>query len=178
MADLFQTHAGIRIDRVGEKSHMRAAARSAGIAVGDAADWEECFNKVFLTLVEPELPRDRPVFITDYPSRIPTLAHTSPGSEFSCRWELYVAGIEIANCYAEETDPMVATRFIQTESLRKRSARTPHPADTFLQSRELPACSGVALGVDRLFMVFQDAPTVQRVIFFPSSDTIPSHEEC
>ena len=177
IAELFLRHSGLDLGALQEPEAMRNASRAVGVQIAPAASWEECFNKVFLSTVEPHIPKDRPVFVTDYPAAIETLAHGSAGKPFAQRWELYLAGVEIANCYSEETDTGIIADIFRRESLRKRTSRTPHPPDTSLTLRNIPPCSGVALGLDRLFMIHEDAPSLERVIFFPASSTISPHEE-
>lgn len=132
--------------------------------------WEDIFQRVFLSCVEPEIPRDRPVFVTQYPARIPTLARRLPGTPWSDRWELYLSGLEVANCFGEERDPERIKTFMDAQAREKERTRlVTHPGDPcFLQPpATLPRCSGVALGVDRLVMHLLGADAIQRVISFP-----------
>lgn len=135
-----------------------------------ASSWEDLFHQIFLSHVEPQLPRDQPVAITRYPAGIPTLARTIPGTPWADRWELYLGGIETANCYGEETDPAVIRQFMEAqqrakgENRRRQGRSDPH----FLQHpHTLPRCSGVALGADRLIMHILQADHINRVISFP-----------
>jgi lysyl-tRNA synthetase class 2 len=137
------------------------------------------FQRVFLTQVEPVLPRDRAVFITRHPAAIPTLARTIPGTPWADRWELYLNGVETANCFGEETDPARIRAFFTAEREKKRRhGRYVHPTDpSFLQPPEtLPECSGVALGVDRLVAARLGRSDIGQVISFPLSDIVASHE--
>lgn len=132
--------------------------------------WEDLFQRVFLTHVEPQLPNDRPVFITRYPAAIPTLARTIPGTPWADRWELYLSGLEVANCFGEETDPARIRKFMERQAAEKR--KTGHREhcwnSDFLQPpATLPRCSGVAMGVDRLVMHILGKESVNRVISFP-----------
>lgn len=161
-----------------------AFRRWAGIDLDDLLDGvaplmspltEEEFQRLFLTEVEPHIPPDRPVFLTSYPALIPTLAKTDPEGRYAERWELYLGGMEIANCYSEETDPEVIDRFIAEEGVIKtKTARVPHPPPkNYLQPpRSLPRSSGVALGVDRLVMYLTGATSIETVIPFSVSTMI------
>lgn len=138
--------------------------------------WEDLFQRIFLSHVEPGLPRDRPVFLTRYPAAVPTLARRIPGTPWADRWELYLGGIEIANCFGEETDPAVIQRFMNHQAQEKHpdqsgtgpACQPPEPWDpSFLQPPALlPPSSGVALGVDRLVMHLLGEDSLQRVISF------------
>lgn len=144
--------------------------RSLAQTIRNDETWEDLFQRVFLSHVEPELPRDRPVFLTEYPAVIPTLARSIPGTPWSDRWELYVSGMEVANCFGEETGPDRIRQFTAHQAEEKRRLRlVTHPRDgQWLQPPGvLPRSSGVALGVDRLVMHLLREDTIQRVISFP-----------
>ena len=85
--------------------NLREAANGAGLATRPDDSYDDLFQRIFLTFVEEQLPTDRPVILTDYPADLPTLARRRRGSAFCERWELYLSGIEVANCYSEERDP-------------------------------------------------------------------------
>ena len=151
---------------------IAAAAKAKGIAVSSGDTWEHIFNKIFLTLVEPSLPPHKPLFLFDYPQLLSTLAKQNGTEPYAQRWELYIAGLELANCYTEETDGSLIDSFIEKEHREKVSARIPHRPDRALSSffkAEYPECSGVALGIDRLLMLFLDQRNISGVIFFPFS---------
>jgi len=85
------------------------------------------------------------------------------------RFEIYLSGLEIANGFSELTDPDEQQRRFEEENRRRRSAgkvACPLP-ERFLESlRHLPESAGIALGVDRLAMIFCDAPSVDGVVAF------------
>lgn len=160
------------------------SAADADVAGGTADPWanpwEELFNLLFVHHVEPRLPADRPLFLTDYPDRIPTLAKKSPQGPWYQRWELYIAGMEIANCYTEETDPAGVNQFFLREKARQEAlyrsrGETPPAVDPEYRRffhQDFPACSGVALGLDRLLMVLAKTSSLGGVIFFPFFDIL------
>jgi lysyl-tRNA synthetase class 2 len=172
MADAFERHAGIRLADCTDDARMVKAARERGLQVSEGTTGEQAFHLAFLDLVEPRLPRDRPVVLTDYPALVPTTARRKPGTPWAERWELYVDGVEIANCYTEETDREALRDLLRNEERRKRSARVAHPADLTLAGvfpPGFPDCTGAALGVDRLEMVFAGGKSLEGVINFPFS---------
>jgi lysyl-tRNA synthetase class 2 len=96
------------------------------------------------------------------------------------RWELYLGGVELANCYSEETDPGEVRRFFTSqEALKRKNALVPHRVDPdywklFLPKpgaggpeRPFPPCSGVALGLDRLVMALAGRSRIDSVLPFP-----------
>lgn len=127
------------------------------------------FEKLLCEQVEPNLGLDRPLFLIDYPASMAALARLSATNPEVCeRWELYIGGLELANCYSELTDAEEQRqRFLQTAELRRRDNREVYPIDeSFMQSLpRLTDCGGVALGLDRLCMVLTDAETIDEVSF-------------
>ena len=110
--------------------------------------------------IEPELGRGKLTFVIDYPESQAALAKikiNSAGCKVAERFELYIEGVEIANGYSELTDPgEYLQRFIDDNNKRENSGIQRAEIDQdFLQAIEkgLPACSGVAMGVDRLMLV-------------------------
>jgi lysyl-tRNA synthetase class 2 len=176
MADAFYRFAGIELESHLSMESLSRAAREMGMRVSEEEGWEDLFQRLFLTHVEPQLPTERPLFLTDYPAAIPTLARQKPGTPWADRWELYFRGQEVANCYGEETNPEEIALFMADEAARKQAHSVePHPVDPgFLQrpGQRLPRCSGVALGVDRLIMTLADLSSLDGVIYFPISDIV------
>ncbi|TVQ41008.1 MAG: hypothetical protein EA384_01390 [Spirochaetaceae bacterium] len=159
-----------------EGTHGLEGGGSAG-AGNDAVDsWEGIFNRIFVDRVEPELPQERPLVLTDYPAQIRTLAQSTPDQRSSRRWELYAGGIELANCYAEERSAETVAQFFAAEAVARRHCRVPHAVDQHFSrwfGEHFPRCSGVALGVDRLVMLLLGEINMSRVILFPESDILP-----
>ena len=171
MAEAFRDLAGLDLAGLGETGALIEAGRSRGVDARDDWTWEQAFHGAFLAAVEPRLPRDRPLVLADWPAAVPTTAKHRQGTPWAERWELYLDGVEVANCYTEETDPAVVARFLADESSRQRTARVVPRVDEGyrrLFADGFPACSGVALGVDRLEMVFHGERSLEGVINFPS----------
>jgi len=174
VCEAFEQYAGIGASAFDGVQQMREAAASAGLSVrpaGDGAEndgesYDDLFQRMFLTFVEENLPTDRPLILTDYPAAVPTLAEQKPGTPFARRWELYLSGIEIANCYSEERDPDRLRSYLQHADDAKRQALVPHPAaDGLVAFSSAPTCSGVALGMDRLLMALTATKEIREVIF-------------
>jgi lysyl-tRNA synthetase class 2 len=121
--------------------------------------------------IEPALTHGVPAVLLDYPVEAAALARCRPGPPAVAeRWELYVAGLEMANAFGELTDPMEQRqRFEDCAEARKKAGKEVYPLDEpFLQALErgLKPCSGVALGVDRLVMLLGDFSTIDAVRAF------------
>ncbi len=120
-------------------------------------DWEDIFHYALVQYLEPMLPRDHIIFLYDYPSKVKTLSKTKAakqgGIPCSDRWELYIAGIEVANCFNEETDPDSIFSFMQEQATLGGARNIQADWDkNFLRSDRLPQCSGGAMGIDRVYM--------------------------
>ncbi len=135
------------------------------------ANWDEDrFNLDLVEKVEPAMPRDVPVVLTDYPAPAAALARRKRDNPAVAeRWELYIGGLELANAYSELTDPVEQrARFAEAAAARRARGKEVYPLDeAFLAALErMPPSGGIALGFDRLVMLFADAPTLDGVIAF------------
>lgn len=129
---------------------------------------------LFSHAVEPNLGHDLPTLIIDYPPATAALAKTAldkDGNLVAKRFELYIDGIEIANAYDELADGQaLRRRFEKDNVLRHRHNLPVMPIDEHLLAAcdDLPPCSGIAVGIDRLLMVITGAKNLQEVIVLPS----------
>lgn len=173
MEEAFAETAGIDLAACDEIGRLRDEVERAGLEMHQDAEWEELFNALFLQLVEPALPHERPLVLYNYPARVATLAKAIPGTPWCERWELYLDGIEVANCFSEETDPLRVAEFFRVEETRIRARGAVTASDRNfpeLFGSGFPECSGVALGVDRLVMLLLGHKDIGGVIFFPFLD--------
>ena len=165
MARLWQDELGLDPAQA-SAAELRAVARGLELPVAAGDTWEQLFNRIYLTCIEPRIARDRPLAVLDYPARIPTLAATHDDGVHAMRWELYLAGIEVANCFEEETDEAAMRSLLEREALRQRTARVvPRPDRGLARAfAAVGACSGVALGVDRLYALLLGLPAIAPVM--------------
>jgi elongation factor P--(R)-beta-lysine ligase len=130
----------------------------------------DCFDEVLTARVEPNLGRERPTFLYDYPLALGSLARTKKeDASLVERFELYVAGMELANAFTELTDVKEQRRrFVEEEDNRRRAGKPPYPSpEPFLASLGgLGESAGIALGLDRLVMIFADALHIDAVVAF------------
>lgn len=171
--EAFQTYAGV--DGLCEDVAVyRNALASHAIDIpddmpGDAADpWRDL---LLTQVIEPRLPPA--VFLYDYPASQAALARLKPGSPVVAdRFELYLAGVEIANGFHELTDAAQQRRRFETENgQRERLGLAPIPVDEALlaaMDAGLPDCAGVAVGLDRVVMYAAGADSIDDVIAFPA----------
>jgi lysyl-tRNA synthetase class 2 len=128
------------------------------------------FDEIMGIEIEPNLGRERPVFLIDYPAEKASLARLKPGvSGLAERFELYIGGLELCNGFSELNDGGEQRRRFaaEREMIRKGGAAVYPLPEKFLAALEhLPPCAGNALGVDRLAMLFCDAATIDEVVAF------------
>lgn len=128
------------------------------------------FDEIMGFEIEPRLGLNRPVFLMDYPRSLASLAALhSDNPTLAQRCEFYMAGIELANGFTELTDAAAQRRRFEVENRIRESRGLPELPlpETFLSELDaLPPCAGIALGVDRLVMLFADAPCIDQVVAF------------
>ncbi|GHV29592.1 elongation factor P--(R)-beta-lysine ligase [Spirochaetia bacterium] len=170
MEEAFSRWAGFSLFEAAEKNTLGEEARKLGLNPPPELDTPALYNLIFIHAVEPALPKDRMVAILDYPAFVPCLAKKNPNGSTVERWELYVRGIELANCYTEETDPDEVRRYFEREGpLKNKTALVPHriDGDYWKNFLHFPPCSGVALGLDRLVMALAERSSIDSVLPFP-----------
>ena len=129
-----------------------------------------CFDEVMVREIEPNLGVTKPTLLYDYPASLAALARLKPDNpEFAERFEIYISGLELANGFSELTDPQEQrARFEKDQLKRRQTGKQVYPtAEKFLKSLEyMPEAAGIALGVDRLAMIFSDSPKIDDVVSF------------
>jgi lysyl-tRNA synthetase class 2 len=179
------THlAGVPAGRLDDTGAIAEELRARGLPAGRPAPggggeaaYGHLLMALFEHLVEPQLVQ--PTFILDYPVEVsPFAKQRKDDPRFTERFELYVAGMELANGFSELNDPEVqAERFRQQLRERERGDAEAHLFDLdYVQALEhaMPPAGGVGLGVDRLAMVLADRPSIRDVILFPLLKPAPA----
>lgn len=176
VAEAFRRHAGIDLAATlpeggPDLPALAAAAAAIGIRTAEGDDWDDVFFRVFLARIEPELGHPRPTVLIDYPIHMAALARPRPDApQFAERFELYVAGLELANAFGELTDPVEQRRrFARDQAEKDRRMGFHYPIDEeFLAAlAEMPPASGIALGFDRLVMLASGAGAIEDVLWAP-----------
>ena len=134
----------------------------------------DCFDEIMVEEIEPSLPSERPVFLYDYPASLGSLARLKETEkQWAERFELYIGGIELANAFSELTDVKEQEqRFIRENDIRKSLGKNSYPIPKkFLSELPLmPKTAGIALGVDRMVMLFANAQKIDDVVAFTPED--------
>lgn len=134
-------------------------------------DRDEWLDFLLVTQIERQLGADQLTFLTHYPASQAILAKKTldeQGNQVAERFELYYQGIELANGFCELTDAdEQLLRFQEDNQQRLQMGKPTVPIDSdFIAALKqgLPACSGVALGVDRLLMLKQQASHIDEIL--------------
>jgi len=147
-------------------------------AFRDSAGWdpferldEERFDVDLVEKVVPNFAANRPTVFMDYPVAMASLARIRSGKPpVAERAEVFIGGLELANAYSELTDAAEQKRRFKQEidSLTLEGVNNIAMSQRFLDAvARLPQCGGIALGIDRLVMLFCDAASIDEVIAFP-----------
>ena len=165
---------GLKIFGEEDELEISNEGKDNPLKITEADQRQRWLDLLFSHVVEPHLGHDLPTLITEYPPATAALAKTDldkEGNLIAKRFELYINGIEIANAYDElaEGDDL-KIRFEQDNVLRRQHHLAQMPIDEHLLSacNDLPPCSGIAVGLDRLLMVINGAKRLEAVITFPS----------
>ena len=155
----------------GDAARLAAEAARIGIPARTGESWEDLFFRLLLERVEPQIGRGRATFLTHWPAPQAALARRDPADpRAALRFELFVAGLELANAFDELTDPVEQrARFVRDVAERRRlyGAEGWEVDEDFLAALEhgMPAGSGIALGFDRLAMLAGGARRIGDVLW-------------
>ncbi len=157
--------------RQAESPTLQAEARRHGLEGREGASRGELLEALFGALVEPDLVQ--PTFVLDHPQEISPLAkaHRHQAGLVE-RFELFAAGMELANAFSELNDPLEQrARFEAQRRLRAGGALETQPLDEdYLRALEygMPPAGGLGVGMDRLVMLLTDTHSIRDVLLFPA----------
>jgi lysyl-tRNA synthetase class 2 len=162
-ADLLKEYGGCDIDDI---EAVRAKARGLNL---DEAHMDDAVvvNEVFEATVEHNLVA--PTFVIDYPAALCPLARRKKDDpEFACRFELFVARMELANAYTELNDPAEQYENFRKQLRGQEESLTKMDTDYVTALKYgMPPAGGLGIGIDRLVMVLTGAESIRDVVLFP-----------
>ena len=154
---------------------LKDTARRVGLTLDLGDDRLAYMDLLFSHFVEPSLGFDTPVFLTDFPPEMASLAKVridDDGEQVAARFEVYIEGLELANAYDELLDAQTLRQRFEADNLeRKQQGLAEMPLDEHLLAalQYMPVCSGIALGIDRLLMIATEIMRIDQVIAFPAT---------
>ena len=175
ICEAFLRYAKFDLTKALNLKDLAPIAKKKGYTVTSNDTWEELFHLIFLNEIEPKLGRRKPTIIYDYPVSLAALSRKKKSDpRFAERFEFYIEGLELGDAYSELTDwKEQLARFKEEEEERKRLGKVAHPMDMdFIEALKvgMPEAGGIAVGVDRLIMLFADATDIADTLFFPAKD--------
>ncbi len=161
---------GLTREQARDFDFLKAECQRRGVPVQPHYGIGRLQLELFERLVEPGLVR--PTFVTDFPKEVSPLAKSLPGEpDLVERFELFVAGRELANAFTELNDPDDQRERLAAQALERSGGdeEAMRMDEDFLVAIEhgLPPTGGEGIGVDRLVMLFADVPNIRDVILFP-----------
>lgn len=197
MKEVWQKYVGVNLDEYLELEPMRKLVGDLNISVSVDDAYEDLFFKIFLNKIEQNLGNERPVFVYDYPASMSSLSRRCAyDPRYAERFELYIGGLELANAFGELTDAKEQKmRLEEDKTKRKELKKETWPVDPdFISALEsgIPATNpveikaglpdeaqrakagGIALGVDRMVLLFTEAQDLNETIFQSVKDQIDS----
>ncbi len=169
VAEGFQKYAGVDLLSTldGNTPNRDALAQQSPVAFQPDESWSDLFSRILVEKVEPHLGDGRITVFYEYPSCEAALARVAPhDARVAERFELYAAGVELANGFGELTDAQEQRRRFEEEmEIKARIYGERYPIDEeLLEALTLmPEASGVALGMDRLIMLATGASRIEQV---------------
>lgn len=172
VAAAFEKYSGIDTETMLDSGKLKAKGKEKGYQVSDKTTWEEIWNQIIANEIEPNLGKTGPTILYDYPVAQAALSKKKASDpRFAERFEVFMAGLELGNCFSELTDWREQERRCLADlAERKALGRTEFPMDTdFIEALKLgmPETGGIAVGVDRLVALFADSPDIAETLFFP-----------
>ena len=170
LRELILEHSGVDFVEYPELEALQARVKEAGIEVDPAWSWGKLVDELLSNFVEPKL--IQPAFIIDYPLQLSPLARPKDDDPTLVeRFEGFIGGMEIANCFSELTDPLDQRRRFEAQAAQREAGdeEAGYVDEDFLTALEygMPPSGGSGLGIDRLTMILTDSPSIRDAILFP-----------
>lgn len=162
IAGLFKKYLGVELTPESSLEELKAWAQAQNIRVDVTDDFNDVFFRIWLDKIEPHFDPETLLFVQDFPPSQAALAALSPEG-WADRFEIYWKGFELGNAFFELQDAVkLKARYESENAKRVKAKKAPHPIDEELlvATAKLPECSGIAIGLERLFMAINDLKSI------------------
>jgi len=169
--EAFKKYANVNLDEFLDIEKAREICQQKGYQINKNNSWEELYHQIFLNEVEPKLPKENPLILYDYPSPLAALSKIKESdSQYAERFEFYIGGLELGNGYSELTDFQEQEKRLindmKTRGERKMKVFD-YDHDFVAALKEgMNKTTGIAVGIDRLVMLFTDSTDIHEVTPF------------
>ena len=157
----------IDITKINDRAYLDQYCSSRNIKISDSSSIVKTHLDIFEKLVEKQLVN--PTFVTHYPTEVSPLSRSFDDSpELVERFELFIAGREIANGFSELNDPLEQSKRFKTQVDSNDDEKMSYDED-FVTALEygMPPTAGAGIGIDRLIMLFTNSPSIRDILLFP-----------
>jgi len=166
--EAFRKYANVDLDKFMDINYARKICQQKEYQITENNSWEELYHQVFLNEVEPKLPKQQPLILYDYPAPLAALSKIKENDpNYAERFEFYIGGLELGNGYSELTDWKEQEKRLKADiETRKIKGMKVFDYDhEFIEALKsgLPKTAGIAIGIDRLVMLFCDAADIHEV---------------
>lgn len=167
MKQLWKEQIGVNLDDYLDQISMKQLCAQRGYETAKGESYEDLFYRIFLNEIEPHFSKDAFTFVYDYPAAMAALARLGSDHRYASRFELYHGSLELGNGFHELNDRSEQQRrFEDEQGLREKLSKKVFPIDQefILAVSNLPNCSGIAIGFDRLVMALLGCQNIEDVI--------------
>lgn len=179
--EAFARYAGLDLEAVPDLAALAPVAEAKGYRVPEGTTWDEQLGQIYADEVEPHLGRGRPTILYDYPIAWAGLARAKPDEpRYAERFEFYIAGVELGNAFSELTEAAEQERRLRLDqAARAQMGKKQFALDhDFLAAlgAGMPPAGGIAVGVDRLVMLFTDVQSIHDTLWLPGRELFGPEE--
>ena len=170
LRELIRENSGVDFVDYPERDALKTKVEELGIEVDPAWAWGKLVDELLSNFVEPKL--IQPTFIVDYPLELSPLARPKDEDPTLVeRFEGFIGGMEISNCFSELTDPLDQRRRFEEQAAQREAGdeEAGFVDEDFLTALEygMPPCGGSGLGINRLCMILTESPSTRDAIRLP-----------